>query len=222
MDYKLYKQNPQNFFYEIVNNILSELENIKKEYGLKSQQLLIYKAKKIINKTVDELYTDIYMKNKNNTSNYIQIDISGKSMFHEILNKNEINLIDKYLMDGLLLNMINFMNIIYYLEFVFRFLYLRVGITNAKHEGNHIFKYSELSQLVRKKEFIGSLDIFLSSIVSPTGYNIRNKIIHGEYNDKKAFVKYGLILLLLSIVIFNLKGEVDEEKKEIEFRYRPT
>lgn len=219
MNYKKEFENNPLFFLENINReILEDLKNIDTE---KSCIFKIYHGKKIINKKLkDKKITDLLTEKKINlTTMTLSKNIMKNSIVSEILNEKEMEIITTYFYEGVFFSFINFQNIIFYLEKIIRHLYLRIGISSAKHHKDQVLHYAELSNLIRKNECKEEIGIFFSCIMLPEGLNIRNKLIHGQYTEEKVF-KYDMFILLLMVeIIINIFGEINEKEQEITFKY---
>lgn len=214
-----YIKNPKNFIQDLITTMLDEINTIPKAHSI---QYKTYKTKKIIEKYIEKIMINFYKKRIKYNETKIEINIIEQSIFIPILTDGEIKILNYYLSNGLVFNMKVFSNIIYYVERIFRLLYLRIGITNAKHEKNNIFHYSELSNLIKKKiensDYDNAIDFLFYCIMTSEGYNIRNKIIHGKYNSNKDFFKNGFLLLLVVFTIFNFDEENKDGVAEIVYR----
>ncbi len=198
-----FQENPFLFLRNINDEIISNFKEINKD---KSRSYKIYYGKKIINKIVKErgiiekiigkkikLKKDILMPNK------IKIGI-----IKDILSYNEIKLIKEYFFNGMIFSFSDFQNIIFYLEKIIRYLYLKVCISSARHVGNQVLHYGELSNLIKKYDGDNVLNLYFSCLMLPEGFNIRNKTIHGEYTDAHNFNYEMFLLLLMTEIILNI------------------
>lgn len=107
------------------------------------------------------------------------------------------------------------------MEKIIRHLYLRVKTTSANHAGNQVLYYGELSNLMRKYDSNNILNLYFSCLMFSEGFNIRNKIIHGEYTDEYNFNYEMFILLLMTEIVINIYEVQDEKKEKSNYMYSP-
>lgn len=212
-----FHENPFLFLGKINIDILKELNKIDKN---KSRSYKIYYGKRIINKILKErevmekIINRFPQKKYNNQIfNKIENSIIKNSIIKDILTDKEVKMIEKYFLSGILFSFSGFQNIIFYMEKIIRHLYLRVKTTSANHVGNQVLHYGELSNLMRKYDSNNTLNLYFSCLMFSEGFNIRNKIIHGEYTDEYNFKYEMFILLLMTEIVINIY-EVQDEKKE--------
>lgn len=219
MNYKKeFEENPLFFLKGINREILEDLKNINTE---KSSIFKIYHGKKIINKKLnDKRIVDILIEKRINVdTSSLPPNIMKDSIVNKILNEKEMEIITAYFYKGICFNFMDFQNIIFYLEKIIRYLYLTIGVSSAKHYRDQVLHYSELSNLIRKNGCKEEIGIFFSCIMLEEGFNIRNKLIHGEYTEKKNFNDNMFILLLMTEIIINIYGDSNEKEKKITYRY---
>lgn len=213
-----FQENPFLFLTKINSDIIKDLEEVNKN---KSRSYKIYTGKIIINKVLKEreiMEKIIGKKIKIKEDTLMSYKI-GNIIIKDILSDNEIEIIKNYFLKGILFSFTEFQNIIFYMEKIIRHLYLRVGISSAKHVGNQVLHYGELSNLSRKYDNDNILNLYFSCLMLPEGFNIRNKIIHGEYTDEYNFNYEMFILLLMTEIVINIYGEQDGKKEKYIYKY---